>query len=163
MAARGSRECQTWGVTVREWGHEWGQCLSCCCDTSGEGAISRARAEGHLEMSSLASQNASLGWKGFKGHPVPPCAMGSSYPSLLHALSDLALDTSRIRSLKPLWVTSQEHWLFSLSAFLFPWRRGLLRSTWEEKCSRRDPRGSRSCKHLFKERFYLFIPPGELQ
>lgn len=104
-----------------------------------------------------------VGWKGFKAHPVPPCAMGRSYPSLLHALSSLALDASRIRTLKPLWATSQEHWLFSLSAFLFPWRRGLLRSAWEEKCARRDPRGSRSCKHLFKERFYLFIPPGELQ
>lgn len=72
---------------------------------------------------------------------------------MLQALSFLALDTSRDKEFKPLWGTSQEHCHFSLPAFPFPWRGALLRSGWEEKCSRRDPGGSGSCELLFQERF----------
>lgn len=48
---------------------------------------------------------------------------------------------------------SQHRWLLSLPAFLVPWRKGLLRSTWAEKYSRRGPRGHGSCEGLYQERF----------
>lgn len=54
-------------------------------------------------------------------------------------------------------------WLFSLPVLLFPWGKGLLRSTWEEKYSRRGPRGGGLCEGLYEGRFSSGFSHWEIQ